>query len=69
MTMAERMRVELQAGAGSARELATRLGWTEKQARNAIDSLRRLNGYSAVLNRADGTFALPVGLSEPAKQT
>ncbi len=59
MTMAERMKIELQRRSGSARELAGRLGWTERQARSAIDTLRQQGGYTAVINLQGGYFALP----------
>ena len=59
MTMAQTMLSELQNGPGSARDLAARLGWTEKQARNAIDRIRRDNGQAAVERRRGGSFALP----------
>jgi hypothetical protein len=56
-TNKERVQAEMQKSPGSARELSSRTGLTEKQVRSAIDHIRAAHGYKAVINN-EGRFSM-----------
>jgi hypothetical protein len=56
---------ELHQAPGSAHELGSRTNLTEKEVRNAIDGIRRTNGYGAVANHPDQTFSVGQPGSQP----
>jgi hypothetical protein len=53
-----RLLAEMAKAPGSARDLSVRTGLTEYQVRNAIDGIRRREGYEAIRHHDDGTFSL-----------